>query len=179
MYVIYMSYLCHLVVLVKNLRNFILEYLKIRLKSSKIDPQTLLKKWSTDVIQVLTHKHYAKSDPQTLLKYWPTNVTQKVIHKRYSKNWPTNVTQKVIHSVTQKSDPQTLLKNWPTEVTQKVIHKRYSKIGPQKLLKKWPTNGTNLFNPRKHDSALKIQMDSALKIQKGYTRKFFQPISCY
>ena len=95
-----------------SLKHEILNAKKVSHKrDSKINSQTLLKEWSTKVIQKVIHKRYSKSDPQTLLKKWSTNFTQKVIHKRYS-----------------NSDSQALLKNWYTNGTQKnvlyLIHKR-------------------------------------------------------
>ena len=65
-----LKHICPLVVLVKNLRNFKIEYLILKglgLKSSKDDPQTLLK---------MAHKPYSKFAHK---RY------SKLTHKRYSK----------------------------------------------------------------------------------------------
>ena len=60
-----------MVTLEKNLRNFKIEYLILKgldLKSSKNDPQTLLKK--------VIHNCYSKIELQTLFKNCPTNVNR-------------------------------------------------------------------------------------------------------
>ena len=117
---------------------------------SKIDPKTLLKNWSTNVTEKMTHKRYSNNDPLMLLKKWSINITRKLTQKRYSENDTQNYYS--------KNDPQTLFKNWSTNVTQKwlatdtqkrsinitqkLIQKHYSKSDRQTLLQKWPTNAT-------------------------------------
>ena len=79
-----LKHICPLVVLVKNLRNFKIEYLILTgldLKSSKIDPHNVTLKLSNNCCSKSDPQLLL--DPQTLLKIWLTSVTQKVIHKRY------------------------------------------------------------------------------------------------
>ena len=104
-------------------------------------------KCSTNVTQKLVHSCYSKLDPQLLLKNWTTNVSySKFTNKRYSKadpqlllkNWHTNDTQKVIRNCYSRTEPQKLPKKWPITFTQKLTHNCYSKIDPHMLLKIYP-----------------------------------------
>ena len=96
--------------------------------TQKNQPQLLLKKSSANIIKKkMTDNCYSKIDPQTLLKKWPATATQKMIEKRYTKNDPQTLLKKKIHKRYSESDSPTPLK-YDHKHYSKMTHKRYSTL---------------------------------------------------